>query len=168
MYRNPQGFPVLAGSGAYSSVFVVLVDGADLVVRNCRATWFGGANDPLDSGETASGVSTKRHPGILGCALPMPLPKVKSCKGSPLPIVPWQTMVRVYNRRTRLQLEVPVIDVGPSAPPRANAGIDLTQAAFGMLGGSLREGEMWVDFRIPGGARYLSESTRKAIAALPR
>ena len=49
------------------------VIGNDIVVTGQIATWFGGANDPQDDGETASGVSTKANPDFFGCALPMDL-----------------------------------------------------------------------------------------------
>jgi len=62
--------------------FTATVEGDDIVVRNTTATWFGGDIDPLDNGETASGIPTKGYPNIMGCALPV-LPKVPSTAGSP-------------------------------------------------------------------------------------
>ncbi|XHR30401.1 MAG: septal ring lytic transglycosylase RlpA family protein [Chthoniobacteraceae bacterium] len=139
---------VLKGNGTWG--FVVLVDGNDLVVRGAKATWFGGANDPQDNGETASGVSTKKRPYILGCALPM---NFGPCNGSPIPRVPWGTKVEVNHLASGKTITVPVIDLGP-ARGTGNA-IDLTPAAFKQFA-SLAEGKIMVDYRIPGGAKYLT------------
>ena len=124
----------------------------DIVVTGRHATWFGGANDPQDDGETASGVSTKANPSFLGCALPMDLgpgAKHNPCAGAPLPKLPWFTSVVVTNLATGRTLTVKLIDLGPSGRPVAEAAIDLTQAAFVALGGDLEEGKITVDFRIP-------------------
>ena len=143
---------VLHGDGTYG--FTARIEGDDLVVRGARATWFGGADDPLDSGETASGISTRLHPELLGCALPMNGFRVTG--GSPLPRLPWMTtVVEVTRTANGKSVKVPLIDLGPAAPPRAHAAIDLTRAAFRALGGELAQGSMTVDFRVPGGALRL-------------
>ena len=143
---------VLHGDGTYG--FTARIEGDDLVVHGARATWFGGADDPLDSGETASGISTRLHPELLGCALPMNGFRVTG--GSPLPRLPWMTTVVEVTRIVGGQsVKVPLIDLGPAAPPRAHAAIDLTRAAFRALGGELAQGSMTVDYRIPGGALRL-------------
>lgn len=142
----------------------VLVEGDDLVVRGEEATWFGGSNDPMDDGRTASGISTIANPKLLGCSLPMDLgPKAKSnpCKGSPLPRLPWFTKVLVTHRVSGQEITTQLIDLGPSAPPVATAAIDLTQAAFVKLGGKLKAGRMPVDFRILGGAKTLGIAESK-------
>jgi hypothetical protein len=149
---------VLVGDGSYLSVGLrVLVDGDDLLVKNVRATWFGGGNDPDDSGLTASGVATRGRPNLMGCSLPMDLgpgAKQNPCHGSPIPRIPWFTRVRVYSYVNQRVLTVPLIDIGPSRPPIAHAPIDLTQAAYRALAGSL-EKDLRVDFRIIGGSKYL-------------
>ena len=128
--------------------FEVEVDGRDLVVRQTQATWFGGANDPEDNGETASGISTLKRPYIQGCALPM---SFGPCVGSPIPRVPWGTQVEVtYLTRT---ISIPVIDLGPS--PHTGNGIDLTVAAFREFA-PLAIGKIVVDYRIVGGATHLT------------
>ena len=143
---------VLHGDGTYG--FTARIEGDDLVVRGARATWFGGVDDPLDSGETASGVSTRLHPELIGCALPMNGFRVTG--GSPLPRLPWMTTVVEVTRVAGGQsVKVRLIDLGPAAPPRAHAAIDLTRAAFRALGGELAQGSMTVDFRVPGGALRL-------------
>src|SRR4051812_11727678 len=88
--------------------FSVRIDGNDLVVVNVKSTWFGGANDPEDNGETASGVSTIEYPETLGCALP--LPGIPATRGTPLPKLRWFTTVQVTNRGNGRTLDVELID----------------------------------------------------------
>jgi len=138
----------LKGDGTWG--FVAFVDGDDLVVRHAKATWFGGANDPQDNGETASGISTKRRPEIMGCAIPM---NFGPCKGSPIPRVPWGTKVKVTHFESGKMITVPIIDLGP-AHGTGNA-IDLTPAAFKQFA-PLVKGKVVVDCRISGAAKYLT------------
>jgi len=138
---------VFVGDGAWG--FTATVDGDDIVVRNARATWFGGANDPQDDGKTASGVNTKRRPTIQGCALPM---NFGPCVGSPIPKLPWGTKVEVTHLETGKKLTVHVIDLGPSRST-GNA-IDLTVAAFKQFA-PLSVGKIAVDYRILGAARRI-------------
>ena len=84
---------LLRGDGSFK--FTAEVVGNDIAVTNVVATWFGGPDDPSDSGETASGISTRDNPNLLGCALPMDGFNVKATDGSPIPRLPWQTAVRV-------------------------------------------------------------------------
>lgn len=128
----------------------VTVDGNDLLIRGALASWFGGANDPEDDGQTASGVNTKKNPCLLGCALPLPTTPVTA--GSPLPHLPWNTRVLVTAFRGP-SLTIPLIDVGPDLS--TNHPIDLTTAAFVALGGHLDDGLISVDYRILGGASAL-------------
>lgn len=151
MYKDSQGRTVLQGDGEWG--FEVIVDGNDLLVLNARATWFGGDCDPEDNGETASGVLTKGHPDLLGCALPISGFSVTN--GSPMPHLPWNIMVRVYCPETNKDISVPLIDLGPSKPPRANAQIDLTKATFRALGVPTRNGELTCRYRVIGGAKYV-------------
>ena len=130
--------------------FKVEVDGDDLVVRGANATWFGGADDPQDNGETASGISTIKRPNIQACALPM---SYGPCYGSPIPRLPWGIKVQVtHNGKT---ITVPVIDLGPSRGT-GNA-IDLTVAAFKEFA-PLSKGKIVVDFRIVGALRQTLRS----------
>ena len=143
---------VLPGSGRYG--FTARIDGDDLLVQGVQATWFGGANDPQDNGETASGLSTRLHPELLGCALPMD--GFRATAGSPLPRLPWlTTRVLVTRPANGRSVTVALVDLGPSAPPRARAAIDLTVAAFRALGGNLKTGVLTVDYRVLGGALRL-------------
>jgi len=151
MYKDPQGRTVLEGDGQWG--FKVTVDGDDLLVDPARATWFGGDSDPEDNGETASGVMTKGHPDLLGCALPIGGFNVTA--GSPMPHLPWNIQVRIYCPATNKDVTVPLIDLGPSKPPRANAQIDLTKATFRALGVPPSQGELRCRFRVLGGAKYV-------------
>lgn len=149
--------------------FAVIVHGDDLLVENTTATWFGGANDPHDSGKTASGVMTKGNPKLLGCSLPMnyqgpDYPTRKAVGGSPLPMLPWGLArtgdpkiggTNVIVTCGTKSLTLPLIDIGPAR--WARDGIDLTQAAFVQLGGSLRRGVIPVSYRIIGGAKHLKK-----------
>ena len=130
--------------------------GDDIVIRGQHATWFGGSDDPLDDGQTASGISTKSNPNYLGCAFPMDYgqeAKHNPCAGSPLPRFPWGTNVEFTNRDNGIVQIGKLIDIGPSAPPVASAAADLTQPLFKLLGGNLGDGKINVDARIIGGAK---------------
>lgn len=108
--------------------FEAYIDGDDIVVNNTSATWFGGDDDPLDNGETASGVKTSGNPGIMGCALPV-VAHHPSTAGSPIAFrkrIPWFTKVVVTSGEK--SITIPLIDNGPAKS--AGDGIDLTQAAF--------------------------------------
>src|SRR5882724_6319047 len=105
--------------------FVVEVIGDDLVVKDVLATAFGGANDPQDSGATASGVSTKLHPYLVGCALPMRHDRLSVLAGSPIPNMPFGVDSHGKDRPEGAHVDivfmpdgqtlvnVPVIDLGP-------------------------------------------------------
>lgn len=141
----------LANSQADGWAFSIRVDGGDLVCDHTSASWFGGDNDPLDNGETASGVMTKGNPDLLGCALPV-LPQVRSTAGSPLPRLPWKipVVVTAFGQT----ITVPLIDNGPAKSARD--GIDLTVAAFKSFGVTLKQGIIpHVSFRVIDGAQYL-------------
>ena len=153
---------LLRGDGRYG--FTARVEGDDLVVRGVRATWFGGAHDPQDNGQTASGVSTRLHPDLQGCALPMN--GYRLTRGSPLPDLPWMTtQVQITHAANGRKATVPLIDLGPAAPPHAHAAIDLTVAAFRQLGGDPEVGSITVDFRILNAARHLPANLLAAVRA---
>lgn len=139
--------------------FVVEVVNNDLVVRNVVATWFGGVNDQRDSGQTASGISTRQDPNLLGCALPMDGFHFHKTDGSPIPRLPWGTQVRVTNTKLGRSISLPLIDLGPSKYAASHAAIDLTETAFKLIGGNLSVGLLQVNFTILGAARYLRKST---------
>lgn len=139
--------------------FTVRIDGDDLCVDNARATCFGGSDDPQDNGDTASGISTKKNPGIQAVSLPMDFgDKVPNTKGSPIPKLPWNTEVRVEcisGPATGVQRVLPVIDIGPAK--RTGNAIDLTIAAARLFNphATARNFEMRCSYRILGGAKFL-------------
>lgn len=143
---------VLSGDGTWG--FTATVDGDDIVVQGVVATWFGGADDPEDNGETASGVNTKLRPAIQGCALPL---NYGPCAGSPIPKVRWGTRVEVTHLATEKTITVPVIDLGPAHD--TGHGIDLTVASFQEFA-PLGIGRIAVNYRIVGGARYAPDAKK--------
>lgn len=156
--RDPsQGTGILTGSPGWR--FSARIVGDDVLLENVTATWFGGVNDPLDNGDTSSGIST-RSPGVLGCALPV-VPGHPSTKGSPIafpapglkPGIPWKTPVEFS--RGEITVTVPLIDNGPAKS--AGDAADLTQAAFRALAPnvSLKVGVLrGVMVRIIGAAKF--------------
>lgn len=138
------------------------IDGADVIVTDARATCFGGSGDPQDGGDTASGISTAKHPEIAACSLPMDGRMFKGLSpaehraldGSPIPRVPWQTIVRVtHNGQTE---DFPVIDLGPGK--RTGNALDLTIAAARRFNpkASATNFEMRCDYRVIGAAQFVS------------
>jgi hypothetical protein len=152
--------------------FTVTVDGGDLVVMNVVATCFGPPYDPQDTGQTTSGINLRSQPDFVGCSLPM-MPRnatpaqAHELEGTPLPLVPFQTMVRVTNIQNQKTIDVPVIDIGPGKSASRSAGsphaIDLTLGAIRALGfGSgmsnkeiLTTALLQVNYRVIGGAKFL-------------
>jgi D-alanyl-D-alanine carboxypeptidase len=153
----PVNGTVLTGEGNFQNTYPsgVEVSGGDLVVHNTKATWFGGPNDPSDNGNTASGITTRDKPELLGCALPLPVRRSKVTQGTPFPTLPFQTQVRVKNLKNQQEITVPIIDIGPAAA--TGNGIDLTEAAFNGLGAATAEGRINVDFIVIGGARFVPD-----------
>ena len=143
-------------------------EGDEIVVPDAIATVFGwdtalGIRDPDDNGECSSGKSTKDHPGLMGCALPVSEAR-RSTRGSAFPKVPglpWLTKVVVARGGKTITVEL--VDNGPSAPPPNDpepAGIDLTPAACLALGASLEDIRrnrvaFKVSFRLPGAGKYV-------------
>ena len=150
--RPTQQDSILRGDGSFS--FFAQIDGDDLVVENVKCTHFGGADDPMDDGRTASGLNTKDDPNILGCALPMDKAGTPKTDGSPIPFLKYkETHVVVKNRANSKTMKVPLIDLGPSKFANSRAAIDLTKAAFTALGAGLSAGVIRVDYRVLGGAK---------------
>lgn len=108
--------------------FTARREGLNLIVENVRATCFGGSDDPQDSGETASGLSTVKFKWLPAVALPMNT-DIASLRGSPIPRCPFGTLVRVVSGEKTF--DFPVIDIGPGR--RTGNAIDLTIAAARMF-----------------------------------
>lgn len=146
----------LHGDGTWPWYATIIGD--DIVVENATATCFGGSNDPQDSGKTASGVLTKGNDKLVAVSLPMDYrgphaPTRAALQGSPLPMLPWQTMVEVTSGG--VTITAPVIDLGP-AKYTGNA-IDLTIGAARKFkpGATATNFKMKCSFRIIGGAKFV-------------
>lgn len=155
---DPSDLTILRGDGTWP--FSARVDGADIIVTDVCATCFGGSADPEDNGETASGISTKAHPTLKACALPMIYrgknkALLKALGGSPIPKLPWRTQVEILANGKRLV--VPVIDLGPAK--RTGNAIDLTLAAarFFSSAASATHFKLQCSYRIIGGAGFLKQ-----------
>lgn len=156
---------ILTGDGSFP--WTVEIVGDDIVVRNAKATWFGGSNDPQDSGETASGCGTRGRPDLLAASLPMDYrgshrPTRQALMGSPIPMMPFGldndcnprkdgAWVEVTFLKTGAKITIPVIDLGP-AKTTGNA-LDLSVAAFKQFA-PIVTGKIICDYRIIGAARY--------------
>ncbi len=138
---------------------VVEVDGDDLVVRNIRCTCFGGANDPQDSGETASGVSTK-DPSTRGVALPRryigPNKALQKALGDGIipPKVPFHLLVEVTDRATGHTETAPFIDLGPATYTENYLDVTVAVAKTFNPNATATNFEMICSYRVLGGAKY--------------
>ncbi len=150
--------------------FAVQVDGEDLIVNNIVITCFGGGFDPQDNGSTASGINT--FGSVAGVSLPMDgrqYPKMSRAEhaaldGSPIPKLPWGTLVEVTIGGVKFTPPAGVIDLGPghqASKPGEPHALDLTPFAAQHFAPkmSLRfisQGfEERGSYRIIGGARFL-------------
>jgi rare lipoprotein A (peptidoglycan hydrolase) len=110
--------------------FDVVNDGEHDLVATGYATTF---NDST----TASGVSASGNI-VIGCSLPCG--RCSATKGSGFPVLPWYTLVRVFNPANNKIIYAPLIDEGPAWIAEAGTGkpgsamIDLTFRAAELLG----------------------------------
>jgi hypothetical protein len=142
----------LIGDGSWPWI-KASIDGDDIVIEPGKVTAFGGASDKSDSGETASGISTKRNPDIIGCALPMRRDSSPQLRGSPIPKLPWGTKV-VFAAPTGREVTAELIDEGPAKWTK-NIG-DLTVAAARQFDRAATANNFGrtLSIRIVGGAKY--------------
>ena len=158
----------LVGDGTWP--WQAQIVGDDIVLFG-YASCFGGDSDPQDDGETASGISTKTHPTLAACSIPMDgrmfsgLSRLEraALNGCPLPRVPFiKTMVRVAAGGVTQDLEV--IDLGPGKQATTSKAephvIDLTVAAAKQFDpNATATNFMWkVEATILGGAQYARQS----------
>ena len=149
--------------------WVVEVDGEDLVVRNVKATCFGGKFDAGDSGETESGVMNDgRDPKLMGIALPIRSTEAAT-RLSPLafkgPHLPWNTLVKVWREEDGADTAITcrLIDNGPDVRRFPAHALDLNPnvAAHFAPGFPVRKlANQWsgsgFNYRILGGAKWVS------------
>jgi len=131
------------------------VDGDDIVIEPGIVTAFGGAHDTMDSGQTASGISTKDNPSFVGCALPMNRDSV-ALRGSPIPKLPWKTTVIFTDPKTSVSVSTKLIDEGPAKWTK-HIG-DMTEAAAKLFDphANANNFERTLGIRIVGGAKFLT------------
>jgi len=148
---------ILRGDGTWP--WSAWIDGDDIVVVSARATCFGGDADPQDDGSTASGISTKGNPSLIGCALPLiytgaAKSLLAALGGSPIPRLPWRTPVEVTEGATGKTITAILVDVGPAK--RTGNAIDLTLAAARKFNpnASATNFELQCSYRIRGAAKY--------------
>lgn len=140
------------------SWITVRVDGNDLLIDPGFVTAFGGSHDSMDSGETASGFSTKDHPSFLGCALPMDRSTNVQLRGSPIPKLPWKTTVIFTDPVSLKEVSTQLIDEGPAKWTR-HIG-DITEAAAKQFDriATANDFRKILSIRIVGGAEYLKSN----------
>jgi hypothetical protein len=160
---------VVTGDGSWP--FQALIDGNDIVVNDIVITCFGGAFDPQDDGETASGVNTRNSPNVQGVSLPMDGRQYsmspaehRALDGSPIPKMPWHTLVEVTIKGKTFTPQSGVLDLGPgkqASRPGEPHALDLTVAAAKLFApdASLQSLATCFEargrYRIFGGAKYL-------------
>lgn len=133
------------------------VDGNDIVIEPGIVTAFGGDSDKMDSGETASGLSTKDNPSFIGCALPMRRDTNPQLRNSPIPKLPWRTVVRFTDLVSGTYVDTQLIDEGPAKWTK-HIG-DMTTAAAKTFDpkATANNFEKILAIRIIGGARYIPQ-----------
>jgi hypothetical protein len=165
----------LTGDGTWP--FTAHIIGNDIVVDSTLITCFGGwgnghNDDPQDSGGTASGRNTKTEE-ISGVALPLDtrgrsVSKAthKALDGSPIPWLPWGTLVEVKIGESVYIPPDGLVDIGPAKrvqkPGKAKA-LDLTVWAAHHFSKAppktlARTFEERGSYRIIGGAFHVKET----------
>jgi len=150
----------------------VEIDGEDLVVRNIKATCFGGKFDAGDTGQTESGVDNSGFPTAdaypMGVALPIRSVE-KATRGSPLafkgPHIPWLTKILVWkeDEGEDTAVEGILIDNGPDVSRYPDHALDLNPnfvLHYEPDFDPRRVANHWsgegFSYRIVGGAKYVS------------
>lgn len=161
---------VVSGKKLPSSLpWTAEVDGEDLVVRNIKATCFGGADDAGDNGETESGIMNNgSDPKLMGVALPIRSTEAAT-RNSPLafkgPHIPWRTPVRVWREKDgeAAALTCILIDNGPRVSEYPTHALDLNPPAALYFSPDFDPKEVankWggdgFSYRIIGGAKWIS------------
>lgn len=143
------------------------IDGADLVVRNIKATCFGGAFDTGDDGKTESGIMNDgRYPALMGVALPIRSLEAAT-KDSPLafpgPHLPWFSTVMVWREQDGEEnaLATVLIDNGPNVSAYPTHALDCNPNValhFSPMADPKKLANKWsmdgMSYRVIGGARF--------------
>lgn len=143
----------LIGDGTWTWI-QMSKDGEDLVIEPGIVTAFGGDSDSMDSGETASGISTRDNPSYIGCALPMRRDSSPSLRGSPIPNLPWKTTV-IFSDDHGVSVNTKLIDEGPARWTKHIGDLTVAAAQLFDRNASANNFERVLGIRIVGGAKYL-------------
>lgn len=143
----------LVGDGSWDWI-KAYTDGEDIVIEPGIVTAFGGASDTMDSGETASGVSTKDNPSYIGCALPMRRDSSPALRGSPIPKLPWKTPV-IFTDDNGVSVNTTLIDEGPAKWTKHVGDLTVSAAQLFDKHATANNFERRLSIRIIGGAKYV-------------
>ena len=132
------------------------IDGGDILITGAVVTAFGGDSDKMDSGETASGFSTKDNPSFLGCALPMRRDSNPQLRGSPIPKLPWKTIVEFSDPVTGKTVVTKLIDEGPAKWTKHGGDMSVAAAKEFNPNATSNNFEKVLNIRIVGGAKYVT------------
>ena len=165
---------ILRGDGTWP--FTARIEDEDIVCEDIVITCFGGANDPQDSGATASGISTKANPNIEGVSIAMDGRQFgrlspaehRALDGSPFPRMPWGTKVIITVEGRQFAPGAGIIDLGPgkqaSKGPHDPHALDVTVAVAARIRPAIPRHKLSTQFsargsfRILGGAKYVLEA----------
>lgn len=171
---NPNSQPLVSTLAAFATLifspgwpFAVRRIYDDLFIDNIEITCFGGAHDPQDDGQTASGVSTK-DPDCDGVSLPMRVDSVLELLHSPVPLCPWHTQVEIIINGQSYTPRLGVIDIGPGRQATHDSeeeeeahACDITPFVASQFAPHIPQDKLASEFamrgcvRIIGGAKYL-------------
>lgn len=162
---------LLHGDGTWP--WFAQIDGDDIIVQGAIATAFGGDDDKMDSGETASGFNTKGHPNLIAVSLPMNVPGIKELRGSPIPRMPFGlhrdgtdnpdgahvdvTFFRArYPREPIIIRNVPVVDLGPAKATGHSLDCSVALARLADRKATANSFTAKADYRILRAAKYVT------------
>ncbi len=150
----------------------IAVDADDIVVSGI-ATAFGGDSDPEDDGSTASGYSTKGHPTLIACSLPMRRDDIhdsprhgRVLRNSPIPNLPFGMDAKgrdnphgahadVTFKNGLVIPNIPVIDLGPAGWTKHAVDLTVAAARKYQATATANNFESSVTYRIKGMAKFI-------------
>lgn len=135
------------------------VDGEDILIEPGAVTAFGGEADTIDGvfkGQTASNlVNTTKQPDYIGCSLPMRRDDSKNLHGSPIPKLPWLTIVTFTDPKTSVSVNTKLIDEGPAKWTKHIGDLTVAAARIFNKHATANNFNETLGIRIVGGAKYL-------------